>query len=246
MISSENMVMPVAPTGYGNDGCFGGNNGWWILLLLLFAGGFGNGFGGYGNDGVMPYMWNAQTQNDVNRGFEAAGLSSQLTGIQSAITSGFANSEVARCNAEMNSMQTAYQNQIASMNQRFADTQMINGGFDNISAQLANCCCENRLATCNTNNTIVSEASKNREVMLASTQRILDQICQDKIDSKNEKIADLQRQLSVATQNAFITQGLSNEVDQLYNRLSNCPVPSTPVYGRTPIFTPTTTTGTAA
>lgn len=241
MISSENMVMPVAPTGYGNDGCFGGNNGWWILLLLLFAGGFGNGFGGYGNEGVMPYMWNAQTQNDVNRGFETAGLSSQLTGIQSAITSGFANSEVARCNAEMNSMQTAYQNQIASMNQRFADSQMINGGFDNISAQLANCCCENRLATCNTNNTIVSEASKNREVMLASTQRILDQICQDKIDSKNEKIADLQRQLSVATQNAFITQGFSNEVDQLYNRLANCPVPSTPVYGRTPIFTPTTT-----
>lgn len=246
MISSENMVMPVAPTGYGNDGCFGGNNGWWILLLLLFAGGFGNGFGGYGNDGVMPYMWNAQTQNDVNRGFETAGLSSQLTGIQSAITSGFANSEVARCNAEMNSMQTAYQNQIASMNQRFADSQMINGGFDNISAQLANCCCENRLATCNTNNTIVSEASKNREVMLASTQRILDQICQDKIDSKNEKIADLQRQLSVATQNAFITQGFSNEVDQLYNRLANCPVPSTPVYGRTPIFVPTTTTTGAA
>lgn len=246
MISSENMVMPVAPTGYGNDGCFGGNNGWWILLLLLFAGGFGNGFGGYGNDGVMPYMWNAQTQNDVNRGFETAGLSSQLTGIQSAITSGFANSEVARCNAEMNSMQTAYQNQIASMNQRFADSQMINGGFDNISAQLANCCCENRLATCNTNNTIVSEASKNREVMLASTQRILDQICQDKIDSKNEKIADLQRQLSVATQNAFITQGFSNEVDQLYNRLANCPVPSTPVYGRTPIFTPTTAAGATA
>lgn len=246
MISSENMVMPVAPTGYGNDGCFGGNNGWWILLLLLFAGGFGNGFGGYGNEGVMPYMWNSQTQNDVNRGFEAAGLSNQLTGIQSAITSGFANAEVARCNSDMNFMQTAYQNQIASMNQRFADSQMINGGFDNLSSQLANCCCENRLATCQTNNTIVSEASKNREVMLASTQRILDQICQDKIDSKNEKIADLQRQLSVATQNAFITQGLSNEVDQLYNRLSNCPVPSTPVYGRTPIFTPTTTTGATA
>lgn len=247
MISNtDNMVMPVAPAGYGSDGCFGGNNGWWILLLLLFAGGFGNGFGGYGNDGVMPYMWNAQTQNDVNRGFESAGLSSQLNGIQTAITGGFANAEVARCNAEMNSMQTAYQNQIASMNQRFADTQLISGGFDNISAQLAQCCCDNRLATCQTNNTIVSEASKNREVMLASTQRILDQICQDKIDSKNEKIADLQRQLSVATQNAFITKGLSDEVDQLYNRLSNCPVPSTPVYGRTPIFTPTTTTAPAA
>lgn len=243
MISStDNMVMPVAPAGGYGDGCFGGNNGWWILLLLLFAGGFGNGFGGYGNDAVMPYMWNAQTQNDVNRGFESAGLSNQLTGIQSAITNGFANAEVARCNSEMNSMQTAYQNQIASMNQRFADAQMINGGFDNLSAQLAQCCCDNRLATVQTNNTIVSEASKNREVMLSSTQRILDQICQDKIDSKNEKIAELQRQLGTAQQNAFIAQGLSNEVDQLYNRLANCPVPSTPVYGRTPIFTPTAET----
>ena len=27
------------------------------------------------------------------------------------------------------------------------------------------------------------------------------------------------------------------EVDALYNRLSNCPVPSVPVYGRQPIFT---------
>lgn len=245
MISTgtENMVMPVAPVGsaggYGGD-CFG--NGWWILLLLLFAGGFGNGFGGgFGGDGMMPYMWNTQTQNDVNRGFDNAGLANQLTGIQSAITSGFANSEVARCNSDMTAMQTAYNNQIASMNQRFADTQLISGGFDNISAQLSQCCCDNRLATCQTNNTIVSEASKNREVMLASTQRILDQICQDKIDAKNEKIAELQRQLGTATQNAFIAQGLSNEVDQLYNRLANCPVPSTPVYGRTPIFTPAAT-----
>lgn len=243
MISNtDNMVMPVAPVGsYGGNDCFGGNNGWWILLLLLFAGGFGNGFGGYGNDSVMPYMWNTQTQNDVNRGFDNAGLSGQLTGIQSAITSGFAAAEVARCNSDMVAMQTAYNNQIASMNQNFADTQLIGGGFDNLSTQLAQCCCENRLATCNTNNTIVSEASKNREAIASATQKILDQMCNDKIDSKNEKIAELQRELAVATQNAFITQGLSNEVDQLYNRLANCPVPSTPVYGRTPIFTPTTT-----
>ena len=238
MITNANdMVMPVTPMCGSGDG-FGGSNGWWILLLLLFAGGFGNGgFDGNGN-GVMPYMWNAQTQNDVNRGFDNAGISDQLTGIQAAITGGFANAEVARCNGNMANMQTEYNNQIASMNQRFADNQMINAGFSNISAQLAQCCCDNRLATVQTNNTIVAEASKNREVMLATSQKILDQICQDKIDSKNEKIAELQRQLGTAQQNAFIAQGLSNEVDQLYNRLANCPVPSTPVYGRTPIFTP--------
>ena len=78
----------------------------------------------------------------------------------------------------------------------------------------------------------------------ANTQRILDQLCNDKIDAKNEKIADLERQLSMKdlqasqiAQNAFISKGFADEVDALYNRLSNCPVPSTPVYGRTPIFT---------
>ena len=73
---------------------------------------------------------------------------------------------------------------------------------------------------------------------------MLDQLCQDKIDSKNEKIDELNRQIlmkdlqaSQIAQNSFIAQGFANEVDALYNRLSNCPVPSTPVYGRTPIFT---------
>lgn len=259
---SDNMVMPVAPmySGYGNGGCgfgSGWGDGWWILLLLLFAGGWNNGFGGGfgGEGGVMPYLWNTQTQNDVNRGFDNAGLSGQLSGIQTSITTGFANAEVSGCNRAMDAMQTSYNNQIASMNQRFADTQFIGQGFNNLSAQLAQCCCDNRLATANLGSDIAREACANRQVasdgfrdvitsQLANTQKILDQLCQDKIDAKNEKIADLERQLTMANlaasqtaQNAFIQKGFSDEVDQLYNRLSNCPVPSTPVYGRTPIFT---------
>ena len=74
-------------------------------------------------------------------------------------------------------------------------------------------------------------------------QSIKDQLCQDKIDAKNDEIATLRQQIAMkdlaasqVAQNAFIQQGFSNEVDALYTRLSNCPVPSTPVYGRTPIF----------
>lgn len=144
--SDNSMVMPVAPMygGYGNSG-FGngfGGDGWWVLLLLLFAcGGWNNGFGGGfgGNDAVLPYMWNTATQNDVNRGFDTASLTNQLSGIQSSITNGFANAEIARCNGSMDAMQTAYNNQIASMNQRFADTQFIGQGFYNLQSQLAQC-----------------------------------------------------------------------------------------------------------
>ena len=259
---SDNMVMPVAPMygGYGNggfgNGCFGGDWAWIILLLLLAGNGWGNGFGGGfgGNDGVLPYMWNTATQNDVNRGFDTASLSGQLDGIQSAITNGFASAEVANCNRSMDAMQTAYGNQIASMNQRFADTQFIGQGFYNLQSQLAQCCCDNRLATANLGSDIAREACATRTNDTQNTQSLLnavnsgvqsikDQLCQDKIDAKNEKIADLERQLTMANlaasqtaQNAFIQKGFSDEVDALYTRLNSCPVPTTPVYGRTPIF----------
>ncbi len=242
---TDNMVMPVAPMygagGNGGYGCNGWGGDWaWIILLLLLAGnGWGNGFGGgsNGGNGVMPYLWNTQTQNDVNRGFDNAGISGQLSGIQTAITTGFANAEVARCNGV-----------IDSMNQRFTDTQFIGQNINSLSAQLAQCCCDNRLATANLGSDIAREACATRTSDTQNTQLLLnainggiqsikDQMCNDKIDSKNEKIADLERQLSSAQNNAFIQKGLSDEVDALYNRLSNCPVPTTPVYGRTPIFT---------
>ena len=90
---------------------------------------------------------------------------------------------------------------------------------------------------------IIENANRNN-------QSILDKLCQLELDgvkaqveAKNDRISELQTQLNMAAlresqtaQNAFIQQGFSNEVDALYNRLNSCPVPTTPVYGRTPIF----------
>ena len=83
------------------------------------------------------------------------------------------------------------------------------------------------------------------------TQAILDKLCALELDGVKGQLAQAQREnvglqnaLNMATfresqanQNSLITQGFSNEVDQLYNRLNSCPIPSTPVFGRTPIFT---------
>jgi hypothetical protein len=137
------------------------------------------------------------------------------------------------------------------MNQNFA-----------LSQQLSNASADNRLGIANLNSTILSEncadryeAAKNTRDIIenatSNTRAVLDKLCQLELDgvkaqleAKNDKISDLQREISMAdlkasqvAQNAFISQGFANEVDALYNRLSNCPVPSTPVYGRTPIFT---------
>lgn len=76
-----------------------------------------------------------------------------------------------------------------------------------------------------------------------NTQRILDQLNQNKLDEKNDEIAQLRQQINMqalaasqTAQNAFIQQGLTNEIDAMYQRLKDCPVPSMPVYGQTPIF----------
>lgn len=248
--SGVNVSMPVAPVGYpmyGNGGFGGfGNGDWsWIIILLLFGmfggyGGFGGGFGGGGMLGLYPWLLNDNTQN----GFTNAGVTGQLNGIQNAITTGFSNAEVANCGRTIDALNRSFDSQTA-----------ITSALYGVNNSLQNCCCENRLGLANLGSDIAREACADRAAVndalrdviaanTASTQRILDQMCSDKIDQKNEKIADLERQLTMANlaasqtaQNAFISQGLTNEVDALYNRLSNCPVPTVPVYGRQPIFT---------
>ena len=271
---SNNMVMPVSPMYGGGNGGFGGfgQDGWWILLLLLFAGG-GWGFGGFGGGAGMAmmdggfglYPWLNNSQN-INDGFRDQMLNSNIQGIQNSITSGFGDVQTALCggfagvNASINNSQNAiaaqlYSNQISDLERSFAAQTANTQGLTALQAQLAQCCCDNRAATADLKYTVAAEECATRTTDTQNTQSILnainggiqsikDQLCQDKIDAKNDEIANLRQSLAMkdlaasqTAQNAFIAQGFSNEVDQLYNRLASCPVPSTPVYGRTPIFT---------
>lgn len=264
---------PVYGGGFGNSG-FGGDSSWlWLIIILALFGGWGNGNGGFGNGFNNDYAWlsNGQKEimNNTNDGFNSLHISNQIEGVRDgvngltnqlcnstasvtqAINSGFANAESSANARQIADMQQAFNSQIATLQ-----------GFNGLSSQFADCCCENRLANCQTQNIIQNEgnatrfadANNTRDIITnatSNTQAILDKLCQLELDgvkaqveAKNDKIADLQRELSMAdlrasqtAQNAFISQGFANEVDQLYNRLNNCPVPTTPVYGRTPIFT---------
>ena len=271
-LTDENMVMPVTPMyGGGNGGGFGGfgNDGWWIILLLLCFGnnGWGGGFGGGGNAQLgYDFPWLLNGQNNINantnNGFRDAmindgitsirdgisGLSTQLCGccsdMQMALANGFAGVE-----------QGANTRQMANMQQAFTLQSAMSQGFNSLGTQFADCCGENRLANCQTQNIIQNEgnatrfadANNTRDIIdsqTRGTQAILDKLCTLELDGYKRENDNLRSQLNMATlresqtaQNAFIQQGFSNEVDQLYNRLNSCPVPTTPVYGRTPIFT---------
>ena len=253
--SGNGMVMPVSPMYGGNGNGFGFGGDWaWIILLLLLGwgnGGWGgNGFDG-GAGGLYPWMNQAEI---TSGGFRDQMINGNITSIRDGLSdistqlcNGFAGVANGFAQAEI----SANARQIADMQQNFA-----------LQSQFADCCCENRLASCQTQNVIQSEGSATRfadeqntmdiiQAQETGTRAILDKLCQLELDGVKGQLAaaerenlGLQNQLNIATfkesqtaQNALITQGFSNEVDALYNRLNSCPVPTTPVYGRTPIFT---------
>lgn len=216
------MIMPVTPTGFG--GGFGngfGDNGWWIILLFVLLGGWGNGFGGYGNGGGVGFV-----DNSVQRGFDQSAIMSGLAGISSNVVSGFGDVQTALCGgfAGVNAgiangfsqMEIANNaRQIADMQQEFA-----------LQSQLASCCCENRLASADLKYTIATEACADRAAVTnalenvianqtANTQRILDTLCADKIDAKNEQIMALERQLAMANLAASQTAQTAEIISRL-------------------------------
>ena len=250
---------PVYPMmgGFGNSGFggFGGDGAIWIILIIALLGGFNNGNGGFygGNNNDFAWLSNGQKDimNHTSDGFNSLYLSNQVEGIRddvNDIQNAICNSTASVTSAINNGF---YSSEIAAANRQMAN---MNTAFD-LSRQFADCCCENRLGIANLNSTILSENCADRAALAdglkdvlinqtANTQKILDTLCQDKIDAKNEKILDLQRQLDMAdlrasqtAQNAFIAQGLNNEVDALYNRLATCPINTIPVYGNQRIFT---------
>lgn len=254
-------TMLVSPTGNGggNNGGFGDSNGWWIILLFIILaanGGWGNngnngggfGGGGGGTGGLYPWLNNS---NQINGGFQNALLNDNITEIRTGVT-GLSTQlcnccgdiQMALANGQMNAMQTAFAAQTA-----------MNQGFNGLQSQLASCCCENRLATNDLKYTIATEncadryasAQNTRDIIdsqTRGTQAILDKLCALELDGKNDRIADLERQLTMANltasqtaQTAAIQRGQVAEVDALYQRLRDCPVGTMPVYGSQPIFT---------
>lgn len=228
----------VYPNG-GNAGgfgdMFGGMGGgaifFWLILfffMMMFMG-WGNNNANAAGNGVtyIPYgmpMMGGYGANSVQQGFDQAAIISGINGVQNSVQQGFANAEVSRCNQQANLL--------AQMN--------------TLNMGLQNCCCENRAAVADLKYTVSNEACADRQAVtdalqavtaqgIANTnalmntvnggiQAIKDQMCADKIDAKNEKIADLERQLTMANlaasqnaQTATIQSGqrnLANEIEQ--------------------------------
>lgn len=239
-------VMGNGGRGYG--GGFGngfGDSAWWVIILFLFAmnGGWGNGNRGGNFGGGYPYVVN-NTQTDIQRGFDQQSVMNGINGLTAAVSNGFANAEVSRCNSQTNLLQTLNANQNAST-----------AAMNQIAMGLQNCCCENRAGLADLKYTVATESCADRQAVsdglrdiiannTANTnalaqainsgiQAIKDDLCQDRLDAANRQIQQLQTQLNMANlaasqtaQTAQLIQDNNAQTAALIQRIAPAPTPS--------------------
>lgn len=229
-----NYSMAVAPAygGNGFGGGFGnGDGGWaWILLLLLCCGGgWGGGFGGM-DGGIYPWLNNSQNIND---GFRDQMLNSQIGGISSGVTSGFGDVATQLCGGFAGVNATINAAQMADLERSFAAQTANTQALNALQSQLAQCCCDNRLATCQTQNIVQNEGAATRLAIQNQTQQILDKMCQQEIDALKDRNAELRTQVSMqnlaasqAAQTAALVADNTAQTQYIVNRVAPYPIPA--------------------
>lgn len=241
---------PVMAGGNSGFGGFGGDGALWLIVLLALIWGNNGNNGGFGFGGGFDngYAWLSNGQKDImnntNQGFDTLHLSNQLEGTRDGINA--LSNQLCNCCADITGAISNgfYNSEIASANRQMANMQQ---NFD-LSRQFADCCCENRLGIQDLKSTVISENCSDREVLreigqnilvnqTANTQKIIDEIFRDRLDEKDDKIADLNRQLQMADLRASQIAQTQAITSNIYNELKNCPIGTVPVYGSQPIFT---------
>lgn len=176
-----------------------------------------------------------QIQNSLCQGF--AGTTAAVTGAQNAITS------------------QLYNNELASLNRSFAEQTANTAGFNAVNSGIADTRYTIATEACATRNTDTQNTQAILTALTSGVQSIKDQLCADKIEQKNDEIAQLRQEIlytrgqaaaesiyqrgqnSQDVQTAQILAGQQAIPGLVYNRLNECPVSTVPVYGRQPIFT---------
>lgn len=204
---TENMSPADIAAVCRNDGGFGGfgdNGAWWIIILFLFAfcgwGGFGGGFGGNGGAN-SPGLQGLATRSDINEGFALSGLQNGINSLQN----GICDSTYAITNA---------------VNNGFANNQLqLCQGFNGVQSAIANCCCDTREAIAGVNYNLASQECETRQVInngvrdiidnqTANTQRLVDLINSNTMQSLRDENNAYRTQLQFATQTANIVSQL--------------------------------------
>lgn len=192
-------------------------NGWgdgsgfmWVIFLFFLMGWGGNGWGGFGGNG------RGAIANEINNDYGRSLLMDAIGGNRNALSN--LATQLNCTEGQIQSAISALTSQVQSVGNQvgMSGMQTINAlqqGNMQIAQQLANCCCENRLATCQQTNTLqaaINSVATGQERGFANvayeTQR---QTCdlQNAIKDSTQTIVNGQQQA--------VMRELQNKIDSL-------------------------------
>lgn len=168
--------------------------GFLILALLFLGNGGGFGWGGNGNNNAI--------QNDINRGFDSQNTMAQTRDILSAVTNGTAQT-IAASTANATNAINAIKDGNAGIIREFGNVET---ALTALAGKQQECCCNTlRAIDANTYAGAINTADINKTTV-EQTQKILDALAQNKIQSLESQVA----QLSLANQLAGVVRWPQN------------------------------------
>lgn len=176
----------------------GGNGGMsWIAILLLFViMGGGRGFGFGGGYGTGPQY---ATSNEVQRGFDNQNSMANQRETLAAVTSGTAQA-VAATNQAFHDNLNVIQDKYGELTR---DIYGVSGQVAQVLANQNACCCDTKMLIQETSAQNRYDALLNTNAInaniLASNQKVLDALAQNKIEALQSKVQALE--LAQATNN---------------------------------------------
>ena len=190
---------PYMNGGFGN-GFFGGDGIWAIVLIaLLFNnGGFGFGNNGFNNIATTDFVSSEFTQRDINGGFQNqsnlisngfSDLATNICGLKSDVLENRYAAQLSACNTQRDIL-----NQTNELN-----TNLLTSALQN-QATMDKCCCDLRAQG------------------IENTQKILDVLNQNTIDSLRSEVNDLK--------NTITANGIGTSI---VNQVRPYPIPAYPV-----------------
>lgn len=137
------------------NGGFGNEGGWfmWVIFLFFLMGWGGNGWGGFGGGRGMGLA------NEINNDYGRSMLMDAIGGNRNAISNlatqlNCTEGQIQQAISALTAQVQGVGNQVG-----MSGMQVINAlqqGNMQIAQQIAQCCCENRLATCQQTNTLTN------------------------------------------------------------------------------------------
>ena len=203
----------------GNNGGMWGQDGIWAILLLAllgnrgfgFGGGYGGGAGFVGGDALGYELGKVATTNDVASGFNNSAVLSSLNDIKlgQSQMQNFINQGFNGINTQLLSGFHGVDNAVCTLGYNMAS------GFNTIGHQISDCCCATRAAIADLKYANEAQTCQLLTNQNAQTQRIIDYLTNEKIESLRAENVALKGRISNDAQSAY-----------LLDKLTPCPRPA--------------------